>query len=346
MRSLALSLIAAIATLAGAQTPAVKTTVSVAIDSARHEVVITAGPFDLANSTMGPNMSHGMMHMAESNVMRFEWPVDGSLRGVDLVLHDARGNPIPTRILHHLVMFNFDRRGLIHSSIERLFAWGQDTQTILLPSGVAVPLPVGDHLGFMIGWHNDTGADIHDAYLRMSLTYVPPKKVKAAVYPWYLDVNNVDGGHNSFDLPAGRSTQRFSFQVPVGGRMIAVGGHMHDYAISVRLVDSASGKTLIKLKAVKDKQGNVKVDRALRLRIQRGRAPDQGAPHLYPGERLRQPHGEDDLRGWDEPAQRGLRAVGPRALAEARLERPEYHRGPEVIAAGSGLRRGGDGRRA
>jgi len=258
MRSLAVLLLALAVSAAGAQAPKVPTTVTVAVDSVRREVIITAGPFDLANSPAMPGMSHGMMHMAETPMMRFEWPVAGSLRGVDLTLHDTKGNPLPTKILHHLAMYNFDRRGLIHPSVERLFAWGQDTQTILLPSGVGVPLPLGEHLGFLIGWHNDTGHDIHDAYLRMSLPFAAPKKIKASVLPWYLDVHMTYGtAGNSFDLPAGRSTQRFSFQVPVSGRLIAVGGHMHDYALWVSLVDSATGKTLIKLNAARDKQGNV-----------------------------------------------------------------------------------------
>ena len=256
MRSSHFVMLALAASTASAQ-EAPRTTLHVDVDPVKQEVIVTAGPFDLANSPMMPGMSHGMMHMAETNMMRFEWPADGSLRGVDLTLRDANGNPLPIKILHHLAMYNFDRRGLIHTSIERLFAWGQDTQAILLPSGVGVPLPEGTHLGFLIGWHNDTGHDIHDAYLRMTLPYVPPKKVKVAVFPWYLDVHNVDGGNNSFDLPAGRSTQRFNFQVPLAGRLIAVGGHMHDYAKSVRLVDSASGKVLIKLKSIARKDGTI-----------------------------------------------------------------------------------------
>ena len=257
MRSILAALFALLTTAAGAQAPAVKTTLVVTVDPARHEVVILAGPFDLENQPMMPGMSHGMMHMAESNMMRFEWPVDGWLRGVDLTIRDANGNLLPVKILHHLAMYNFDRRGLIHTSIERLFAWGQDTQAILLPGGVGVPLPRGDHLGFLLGWHNDTGHDIHDAYVRLTMPYAAPKSIKVAVLPWYLDVHNVNGGGNSFDLPAGRSSQTLNFRVPLDGRLIAVGGHMHDYGTSVRLVDSATGKTLIKLKTVSDKKGSV-----------------------------------------------------------------------------------------
>lgn len=253
--TLALLLAFAAAGAAGAQDQSAKATLSVAVDTLRRQVVITAGPFDLANEE--PMADMDMMDMSETPMMRFQWPVDGWLRGVDITLQDSRGDTLPIRILHHLPMFNFDRRSLVHTMVERLFSWGQDTQAFDLPSKVAAPLPLGDHLGFVIAWHNDTGKEIHDAYMRMTLSYVSPKKVKVPVIPWYVDVANVYGGVNSFDLPPGRSTQRFDFQVPMDGRLIMVGGHMHDYGLSVRLVDSTTGRTLVKLKSVANKKGDV-----------------------------------------------------------------------------------------
>ena len=258
MRSIVALLLTLAVSTAGAQENCGKYRASVRVDTAKHEVIITAGPFDL--KPMPPMQGHGadVMKMAETLMMRFEWPVAGSLSGVDLTISDSLGHAVPTEVLHHLAMYNFDRRGLIHTSVERLFAWGQDTRAIVLPAGVAAPVPKGEHLGFLIGWHNETGRAIHGATVHMTLSYVSPKKVKASVMPWYLDMHMVYGpGGNSFDLPVGRSTQRFDFQVPVSGRLIAVGGHMHDHAQWVSLVDSATGKTLVKLQAERDKQGSV-----------------------------------------------------------------------------------------
>jgi hypothetical protein len=245
---------AAVSAAAGAQAAPVKTTLTVRVDSAHHRIVLTAGPFDLAKSKPMPGMAHDMMHMTETPMMRFEWPVDGWLHGVDVKLTHANGDTLPIRILHHMPMFNFDRRSLVHTMVERLFSWGQDTQTILLPAGVSVPLPRGDHLGFLVAWHNDTDADIHDAYLHLTLTYELPAAVKVAVIPFYADVYNIYGKTNSYDLPAGKSTRTFNFQLPISGRLIAVGGHMHQYGLYVSLVDSATGKTLVKLNTVRNKQ--------------------------------------------------------------------------------------------
>ena len=258
MRSTILPILALAASSLGAQTAANPTTVKIAVDSVKKQVIIVAGPFDLAGHGNMPGMGTGVMHhTAESKMMRYEWPVDGYLRGVNVELSDADGKPVPLRTIHHLVMYNFDRRQLIHESIERLFAWGQDTQEVLLPAGVGVPLPLGDHLGFLIAWHNDTGHDIHGAVVRITMPWAPPKEIKVAVLPWYLDVSNVNGGDNSYDVPVGRSTKTFDFTLPVSGRMIAAGGHMHPYGLDVKLVDVASGKVLIKLKATKNKAGTV-----------------------------------------------------------------------------------------
>jgi len=57
--------------------------ISTRVDSARHEVVIEAGPFDVPamDSEMVKEMEHAAMnHEEERRVFRFDWPVDGPAR--------------------------------------------------------------------------------------------------------------------------------------------------------------------------------------------------------------------------------------------------------------------------
>src|SRR5215207_7258120 len=59
--------------------------VTVSVDSSRKELVITAGPFDLPD--MPPMEDHSMMDLGMSHdtpIQRFEWPIDGWLRGFEL----------------------------------------------------------------------------------------------------------------------------------------------------------------------------------------------------------------------------------------------------------------------
>src|SRR5438105_8542671 len=69
------------------------------VDSARHEVVIEAGPFDVpamdAEMVKEMEMDHSMHHEQEVRVFRFDWPVDGPGRGYRVEVRDASGALIP-----------------------------------------------------------------------------------------------------------------------------------------------------------------------------------------------------------------------------------------------------------
>src|SRR5919202_1263873 len=173
------------------------------------------------------------------------------------VLRVTEPAPPPRVSVHHLIAVNFDRRQLVYPAVERLFGWSKETDAVKLPKGVGVPLEPGERLGVYASWHNDTGRDIAGAYLRVTLLWTPRRSNPTPVLPLYVDVNNVIGGLTTFDLPPGKSTQRYEFTLPVGGRLIAAGGHLHDYGVAVRLEDAETGKVLVRLKAKHDRDGHV-----------------------------------------------------------------------------------------
>jgi hypothetical protein len=105
------SMIFAASTLGGPATP--PASVSLAIDSSKHELTITAGPYDLPN--MPPMDDHAMMNLGMSHdtpVQHFDWPIDGWFRGFRVDLVNANGQPVPKHVMHHLIMVNFSRRQL------------------------------------------------------------------------------------------------------------------------------------------------------------------------------------------------------------------------------------------
>jgi hypothetical protein len=129
---------------------------------------------------------------------------------------------------------------------------------------------------------NQTGKDVPAAYLHVTLLYTPKKgNSPLSVLPLYVDVNNVIGGVTTFDVPPGKSSHSYTFEVPVGVRVIAVGGHLHDYGSEVRLEDAESGKVLASLKAKRDDKGRVESVG----RFVFGFGPD--ALHLLPRHRYR-----------------------------------------------------------
>jgi hypothetical protein len=235
------------------RSPVVEPQVSITVDSARGEVTVTAGPYDLPN--MPPDMAE--MHMGSPQVLRFDWPVDGGLRGFNLSMQTADGKPLPKSVIHHLIAVNFDRRQIVYQMVERLFGWGKETDPVMLPAGVGVPLAKGQHLGVYAMWHNDSGHDIHNAYLKMTLAFIPKSRLQNPVLPMYVDVNNHIGGVTTFDVPAGKSSRAYDFEFPLSGRLIGIGGHLHDYGVAVRFEDAETGKVLVRLKADRDDKGEI-----------------------------------------------------------------------------------------
>lgn len=233
------------------------------VDSARHEIIVEAGPFDVP--AMDPEMAKdmdmdmSMHHDQEMRVFPFEWPVDGFGRGFRIEVRDASGNLLPRSLLHHLIAINFDRRQFIYSAAERLFGIGKESPEVSLPGTLVVPLDKGQHLGFYVMWHNED-RDLVGVTVRIVMKWVPAKAARAytPVLPVYLDVANEIGGNNTFDVPPGKSTRTFDFEAPVGGQFFGVSGHLHDYGKAVRLDDGETGKTLVRLTATRSTDGRIR----------------------------------------------------------------------------------------
>ncbi|MBK7714381.1 MAG: hypothetical protein IPI38_02985 [Gemmatimonadetes bacterium] len=240
--------------------PAVDPTVTVTVDSSRHEFTIRAGPFHLPD--MGA-MDHHAMDLGAAHstpVFHFAWPVEGWFRGFRTAVVGGGGQALPRRLMHHMVVINYGRRQVLYPAAERLFGAGQETEDARLPATIGVPMTPGMDLGFYIAWHNDTGADLDGVYLAMTIEYLPrnqnPRPLD--VFPLYMDVDLRVGGSNTFDLPPGRSERAYEFTLPVGGRIIGYGGHLHDYGRTVRLQDVASGRVLAQVRADADRAGRVR----------------------------------------------------------------------------------------
>ena len=239
---------------------------TVEVDRAKREVVITAGPFHVPS--MPPGMKHedmAMMNDHNTPLVRFEWPVDGWLRGFSVEVEDGNGKPVDRRIVHHLIGVNFDRRQLLYSNIERLFGVGQETEPVSVPNSIGVPMSSGARLGMYMAWQNETGADLDNIKIRVRMLYSPPNlnPRPVSVLPLYMDVNLI-GALNLFDVPQGRSEKSWEFTMPMGGRLLGYSGHLHDYGVSVRLEDVASGKVIGTVTGTRTPDGKLaKISRSL-----------------------------------------------------------------------------------
>ncbi len=249
----------ALLTLAGPALPD-EPKATVVVDSSKHEVAVTVGPFHVA--AMPEGMKHEDMEMMDdhnSPLIRFDWPVDGWLRGFSVDIVDGQGRPVDRKLIHHMIGVNFDRRQLLYPAVERLFGIGQETEDMYVPKTIGVPMKDGFHLGMYMAWANETGKDLDGVMVRVRFAYSPPNLNPRPVnaLPIYMDVNLTVGGTNTFDVPPGISEKSYEFTMPIEGRLLGYGGHLHDYGLDVRLQDVESGKILATVKAVRTKTGKV-----------------------------------------------------------------------------------------
>lgn len=228
--------------------------VSIRVDSAHHQVIIAAGPFSVAGG------EHAHHHGGHGPVLLpFAWPVGGWLRGVMIDLVDRDGRAVPRRLLHHLNIVNLDRRQLVLPTYERLLAVGQETGDLRLPAGIGVPIAREARMALLVAWASGA-VDPGPVQLRVRFQWAPSNTSPApvAVLPLPLDVGFEPGAaSDAYDLPPGPSERRLEFTVPVDGRILAIGGHLHDYGTALRLEDADGGKTLVELRPEVDGQGRI-----------------------------------------------------------------------------------------
>lgn len=242
----------------------------VKVDSAQHTVVLTGGRYDIepAMAEM-PGMPMGMMKMQESSLLRFSWPITGWVHGVRLRLFDPTGKPLPRTLVHHINVVNFGRRQLFYAVPERMIALGEETEDIHIPATIGIPVSAGMPMAALVMWHNHSPNLIKGVSFELTVEYSPtnlvPKPV--SVLPVYLDVMNPVGKDVDFDLPAGPSTWRKDFHLPLTGRIIGVGGHAHDFATGLMLqdvTDSTKPRQVVSLQITLAPKGSIKsVERQL-----------------------------------------------------------------------------------
>lgn len=241
-------------------TPAAATApdVVVTVDSARGEVKLTVGPLHL-----DPVPAHQPGHeaaMIRTPMFRWEWPVDGWVRGFRLSLHDAHGQPL-SRDLMHFILVNFSRQQLVHRGAERLMGAARETEDVDFPAslGIGVPMSRGMQLGLYAKRHYETPQPLDSVYIEVAFPWTPANAAPPLVdaVPFYVDAYLTVGALNEFDVPPGRSEQSRVFTVPAGGRLWGVAGHLHRYGTQLRLEDAVTGRALTTLAATQDADGRI-----------------------------------------------------------------------------------------
>ena len=194
-------------------------------------------------------------------------PVNGWLRGFEVSLVDGEGRVLKQPLLHHAGLFAPDQRDLFNHAMRRIVAFGSETAPIRLPGELGYRVQPGDSVLLLAALFNSTDVSYNAVSLRVTITYADARTDVAHrdVLPLYLDV--LPPGDRVYDVPPGESQRSYDWSPAISGRVLAFGGHLHQFGESVLLEDVTAGDTLWVGRAFYDASGSLAgVDRKIFLR--------------------------------------------------------------------------------
>lgn len=230
-------------TLAGAQAA-----VQVRVD--KREIVLSVGPIEIPAATP---YNH---HPAEAYHV-VEWPASGWMRGYRVDLVDSTGAPLPRTLLHHAGMANLDRRQIAYPMAERVFAAAHETRPVSFPASIGLPLEAKQRMVLYYALVNPDTVALRGVVLQVRIAWAGERARMQTVLPFYASAKEDTKESISFDIPGGRSSTSAEFTLPAGGWLRALGGHLHDHGVELRLEDAESGKVLARIRAKRTAEGRL-----------------------------------------------------------------------------------------
>jgi hypothetical protein len=209
---------------------------------------------------VGPvSLPQGTSHL-RTPIQMIELGIEGWMHGFSWEMRDVDGNVLPERLLHHVNLIAPDSRELFSPIARRIMAAGRETKKEGVPGVLGYPLRPGNRVLVNAMFASLPDASYDEAYLHIQIPYTPaddPGFIRPRnVYPFYLDVMG-PVGDKEFPLPPGTHGRTWEGTPAVSGRLLALGGHLHDYGDWIRLEDVTMGRVLWEGEPVKDESGAV-----------------------------------------------------------------------------------------
>jgi len=172
------------------------------------------------------------------------WEIDGWLRAFEVDLVDREGAVIQERLLHHAGLIDPLERDLFNPVARRIVAFGMETEGIRLPGRLGYRVEPHDSVVLAGAFFNPTSEPFAEVFLRVRMVYADVRydARHQSVLPFYLDAAAT--GVTQFDVPPGMSEHSEEWHPAIGGRVLALGGHLHEGGVSVRLEDVSEATVL------------------------------------------------------------------------------------------------------
>jgi hypothetical protein len=222
------------------------------VDSAKGEMFIDLAPVDLP--------AHASHHeVVQPPVAILTLPAAGSLYGFRVAMVDSAGGELPSQLVHHFNLIDPDHRELFLPISRRMAAAGKETGAMTIPWVLfGFPVNKGERVLASVMLDNPTDASYRQARARLVLYYIPAGRpwplFRAA--PFQMDVA-FPVGDKSFDLPPGRSSHSYEGSPAVAGKIVAIGGHVHEHAERLEFLDVTTGAIIYRASPVTDSTGDI-----------------------------------------------------------------------------------------
>lgn len=233
----------------------------VSVEGSGKSLVIELPPVDLPGRPPG-----GDEPMVMPPVARVEIPINGYITGYRVEVRDSAGRPLAQSLLHHFNLNDPDHRELFLPISLHILAASRETPALTIPWLLfGVPLARGQRFLSYAMLANTGPAEHHGVRVRLVLRISPARRPWPLhrAYPWVMDVlfpvGHPPGGSKAFDLPPGRTARSWESTPAISGTILGMGGHLHDYGVSLELSDVTTGRVLAQLVPERDAAGLVRV---------------------------------------------------------------------------------------
>ena len=192
-------------------------------------------------------------------------PASGSLSGFRVDVVDSAGRVLPKALLHHVNLSDPGRRELFLPIGLHIFAASKETPAATVPWLLfGLPIRKGQRFITSAMLANPTSVAYRGVRVRLVLRLTPAHRPWPLfpAYPWVMDVlfplGQQPGGSKAFPLPPGRTSRSWVSSPALPGTILGMGGHIHDYGVSVEFADSTTGEVIWRGIPERDSTGEVR----------------------------------------------------------------------------------------
>jgi plastocyanin len=217
---------------------ALATTAAAPASASAETITYRAGPFHVGGfETKLPKIRVRAPHM------------NGFVTRMNATLHYANGRRVSIRkvMLHHIVFLNDGRANEEPGGSckgrkgEPFFGTGEEREQLLLPQGYGYKVEAHDRwrMQTMLMSHSFQARNVYVQY-----TFTFTKKRLTPVRPFWIRANACATTQPSYSvqaLPSGVDHRTFHWKVPMNGRIVAAGGHLHGGAQTMSLTQPGCG---------------------------------------------------------------------------------------------------------